>query len=84
MLQSLLSTIETNLTRAQRDNDLIYHKDIPPLSTLPIIQGVTLCPLKIPAELQRPDTVIASDGYLFRSMLGWGATEAISASPPDY
>ncbi len=75
--QSLLDIVQKNVSRAERDNDLIYHQDVPPTSALPAIQEVSMVqPLTEPG-LQDPKAVIGADGVIFGELLGWGAQLAI-------
>ena len=69
--------MQKNLSRAERDNDLIYHQDVPSTSALPAIQEVSMVqPLTEPG-LQDPKAVIGADGVIFGELLGWGAQLAI-------
>ncbi|KAL4062196.1 BRO1-like domain-containing protein [Scleroderma citrinum] len=76
-IKSLLDIVQKNLARAQRDNDLIYHQDIPASTAIDAVQEVVMVRSNIPQELSDPRTVIGSDGILFEDMLGWGAREAV-------
>jgi programmed cell death 6-interacting protein len=67
-----------NISRAERDNDLIYHHDVPPSSALPPIQEAAVAQSTIPAELQDARSAVNGDRMIFGEMLGWGAREAIS------
>src|SRR5258708_14603961 len=49
--QSLLEILDSNLTRAQRDNDLIYHQDVPSVSSLPVIQSASMVSSTVPPGL---------------------------------
>ncbi|KAF8896364.1 ALIX V-shaped domain binding to HIV-domain-containing protein [Infundibulicybe gibba] len=66
-----------DLTRARRDNDLIYHHDVPTLSSLPSIPDAALATPTIPPGLTNPSTILGSRPVLFEELLGWGAREAI-------
>ncbi|KXN89114.1 pH-response regulator protein palA/RIM20 [Leucoagaricus sp. SymC.cos] len=77
-IQSLLDTVQTRLTRAERDNDFIYHHDIPAGAALPPIQETSLATATIPPGLLEPKTVLGSMQPLFDGLIGWGAREAIS------
>ncbi|KAJ3520410.1 hypothetical protein NMY22_g12771 [Coprinellus aureogranulatus] len=46
--QSLMEGVEKDVVRAQRDNDLIYHKDVPAASSLPEIQGTNIAKATVP------------------------------------
>ena len=74
-----METVEKGLVRAQRDNDLIYHKDVPASSSLPEIQETNLARATIPPGLLRPEEALKSKRPLFQNLIGWGAREAISA-----
>ena len=67
-----------SLTRAQRDNDLIYHQDVPAASALPAIQQTNLATATIPAGLLNPASILGSKRPIFGELIGWGAREAIS------
>ncbi|KAJ2922412.1 hypothetical protein H1R20_g14677, partial [Candolleomyces eurysporus] len=75
--QSLMETVEKGRVRAQRDNDLIYHKDVPAASSLPEIQETNLAKSTVPPGLLRPEEALKSKRPLFQSLIGWGAREAI-------
>ena len=69
--------MQKNVSRAERDNDLIYHQDVPPASALPLIPEVSMAQLLVDPGLQDPKTVIGQDGVVFGELLGWGARLAI-------
>jgi programmed cell death 6-interacting protein len=75
-----LETVQKNFTRAERDNDFIYHQDIPASSALPPISEAELGKPIVPSGLLDPNSVIGKDGAIFGELLGWGAQEAISKS----
>ncbi|KAF9450357.1 BRO1-domain-containing protein [Macrolepiota fuliginosa MF-IS2] len=77
-IQSLLDTVKTSLARAERDNDLIYHCDVPAIVTLPPIQETSLATATIPPGLLNPKIVLGSMQPLFEGLAGWGAREAIN------
>ncbi|KAF8632279.1 hypothetical protein AX15_002017 [Amanita polypyramis BW_CC] len=77
-VQSLLDTLQKDLTRAERDNDLIYHHDVPVVSTLPPIKPAPLVSSTIPQGLLNPASVLGNETPLFANLLGWGAREAIN------
>lgn len=64
--------------RAERDNDLIYHQDVPAVSALPLIQGAELAKVTVPPGLLDLESLIRNDGVIFGELPGWGAQEAIS------
>ena len=72
--------MQKDLTRAQRDNDLIYHQDIPASTAIDPIQEVVMLKSNVPQGLSNPRSVIRSDGVFFEDMLGWGTREAVSTS----
>ncbi|KZT73000.1 BRO1-domain-containing protein [Daedalea quercina L-15889] len=76
-IKSLLETVQKNFARAERDNDLIYHQDVPSLSALPQIQGVSMVQPAVHTALTDPKTVVGDDGVIFGDLLGWGARVAI-------
>jgi programmed cell death 6-interacting protein len=81
-VKSLLDTVQTSLARAERDNDLIYHNDIPAGASLPPIHETSLAtPTDLPGLLN-PKIALGSMQPLFDGLIGWGAREAISMSLP--
>ena len=86
-MQSLLEIVDSNLTRAQRDNDLIYHQDVPAASSLPVIQPASMVASVVPQELTEPKKVLGNDNLIFGELVSWGAQTAIGPagillSPP--
>ncbi|KAG1747202.1 BRO1-like domain-containing protein [Suillus paluster] len=77
-VKSLLDAVQKNLARAERDNDLIYHQNVPAPSGILAIQEVSMVQSIIPPGLQDPKSVIGNDNIIFGEMLGWGAREAIN------
>ncbi|KAK7033123.1 pH-response regulator protein palA/RIM20 [Favolaschia claudopus] len=77
-VQSLLDTLQKDYARAERDNDLIYHDDIPSASALPPIQHSAIAKLTVVPGLINPDSVIGTDGPIFTELISWGAQEAIN------
>ena len=77
-LQSLLNTLQKNYTRAERDNNLIYHHEMPAASTLAPIQETSMVRSVVPAGLENPRIAIGDETLMFDELLGWGAREAIS------
>ncbi|KAF9820903.1 hypothetical protein IEO21_01130 [Rhodonia placenta] len=75
--KSLLDTVQKNFARAERDNDLIYHQDIPSASALPPIQEVSMAQSVIHPGLKDPKTAIGDDAVVFGELLAWGARVAI-------
>ncbi|KAI0635957.1 BRO1-domain-containing protein [Trametes polyzona] len=76
-IKSLLDIIQKNVSRAERDNDLIYHQDVPPASALPSIAEVAMAQPLIDPGLQDPKNVVGKDGVIFGELLGYGARLAI-------
>ncbi|KAG5651345.1 hypothetical protein H0H81_009008 [Sphagnurus paluster] len=77
-IQSLLEFVQKNLSRAERDNDLIYHHDVPASSALTPIAPANLVSSTIPAGLSDPSTLIGNGRMIFGELVGWGAKEAIN------
>ncbi|KAG1871986.1 BRO1-like domain-containing protein [Suillus tomentosus] len=77
-VKSLLDVVQKNLSRAERDNDLIYHQNVPAPCDIPAIQEVSMVQSIIPPGLRDPRSVIGDDSIIFGEMLGWGAREAIN------
>ncbi|KAF9563243.1 BRO1-domain-containing protein [Agrocybe pediades] len=76
--QSLLETVKSSEARAQRDNDLIYHQDVPAPSALPAIQEFKVVSSLVPKGLANLTTVIGDRHQLFSQLASWGAREAIN------
>ncbi|KAI0775185.1 BRO1-domain-containing protein [Trametes elegans] len=76
-IKSLLDILQKNVARAERDNDLIYHQDVPPASALPPIAEVAMAQPLIHPGLQDPKAVVGQDAVIFGELLGWGARLAI-------
>lgn len=53
-LKSLQQTISTNLTRAEKDNDVIYLAMVPPPSALPVILKTQMVSATPPPEISDP------------------------------
>ncbi|KAJ7494696.1 BRO1-like domain-containing protein [Mycena galericulata] len=77
-VQSLLDTVQKNYARAERDNDLIYHDDIPAAPALPPIPPSAIAKLTVVPGLLNPESTLGPDGPIFAEMIGWGAQEAIN------
>ncbi|KAF5377377.1 hypothetical protein D9757_008033 [Collybiopsis confluens] len=80
---ALLNDIQAEMAkketaRAERDNDLIYHHDMPPTSSLPVIQPLIVAQPATPKELSNPHLLVATNEMLFSSLMGWGTREAIN------
>ncbi|THH30031.1 hypothetical protein EUX98_g4157 [Antrodiella citrinella] len=76
-IKSLLDNVTKNLNRAERDNDLIYHQDVPAASSLPVLQEATMVQSLVAKALVDPKTIVQSDAVIFGELLGWGASRAI-------
>ena len=72
-----MDAVQKNISRAERDNDLIYHQDVPPYTGLPPIQEVLLVQSSILPELQHPEKLVGEGRVVFGEMIGWGAGMAI-------
>ncbi|KAJ8072525.1 pH-response regulator protein palA/rim20 [Marasmius tenuissimus] len=75
--QSLLEALQKDIARAERDNDLIYHQDVPVTSSLPPIPHAAVAQMTIPKELTAPTSIVASEDMIFSELVGWGTREAI-------
>ncbi|KAG5221786.1 pH-response regulator protein [Salix suchowensis] len=83
--KSLLDNVAKDIARAERDNDLIYHQDVPAHSALPEIVIASLIPkIEPPTGLTQIHTLISDDQVLFKDLLAWAAREAISAGTSDW
>ncbi|KAH9903052.1 BRO1-domain-containing protein [Cubamyces lactineus] len=76
-IKSLLDILQKNISRAERDNDLIYHQDVPPPSALPPIAEVTMAQPLTDLGLQDVKSAVGTDAVIFGELLGWGARVAI-------
>ncbi|CUA73408.1 pH-response regulator protein palA/RIM20 [Cryptococcus neoformans var, neoformans B-3501A] [Rhizoctonia solani] len=77
-VKSLFKALETNFSRAQQDNDLIYHQNTPPESTLEPIVGVNMVNSMIDNKLKDPSLVIGNtDNALFAGLVSHGVRMAI-------
>lgn len=64
-------------TRAERDNDLIYHQEVPSAPSLPPIVEVSLVQPVTPGALTDPKSAVGNDAVIFGELLGYGAKVAI-------
>jgi programmed cell death 6-interacting protein len=78
IIQSLLEIVDSNLARAQRDNDLIYHQDVPSAS-LPVIQPASMVASVVPPGLSEPKKILGNDNLIFGELISWGAQTAIGS-----
>ncbi|KAH8092591.1 pH-response regulator [Cristinia sonorae] len=76
-IRSVLDNVQKNLHRAERDNDLIYHQDVPPATSLPPIQDASMVQSLVAKALLEPKTIVKPDAVIFGELLGWGARRAI-------
>ncbi|KAF9779034.1 BRO1-domain-containing protein [Thelephora terrestris] len=76
-LNSLLSAVENDLKRAERDNDLIYHQVPPSLTSLQPISPASMVKSDVPSTLTDPQSVIQRDGVIFGELLALGTRKAI-------
>ncbi|KAL5504141.1 RIM20 [Sanghuangporus vaninii] len=76
-VKSLLDAIEKNIARAERDNDLIYHQDVPPISAIPPIQDVSMVQSAAPPSLQDPKSAVGEEDVIFGDLVSWGAKVAV-------
>ncbi|KAJ8502383.1 hypothetical protein ONZ45_g11815 [Pleurotus djamor] len=77
--KSLLDTVLKDITRAERDNDYIYHQDVPAHAALPeIVIASLIQSFEPPTGLTQIHTLIPDDQVLFKDLIGWAAREAIS------
>lgn len=76
--QSLSTVVEASLKRAERDNDLIYHQDVPSTaSLLPIQDMKDVIFASIPAGLSDPKLVVGEGNVILGELSGWGVLKAI-------
>ncbi|KAG8763567.1 pH-response regulator protein palA/rim20 [Ceratobasidium sp. 423] len=77
-VKSLSKALETNFSRAQQDNDLIYHQNVPPESTLEPIVGVNMVNSIIDNKLKDPSLAIGNtDNALFAGLVSYGVRMAV-------
>lgn len=74
--------VQKELTRAERDNDLIYHKDVPAVSDLPAIPEIKLVGAIGANDLREPRSVVPHGETLFGELVSWGVKAAISKILP--
>jgi len=79
--QTLSGYIDEQSANAQRDNDLIYHQEIPSLSSLDPIDPAALVFSATLGGLKDPDSVLREEQLLFTDLITWGARLAIGPSP---
>ena len=76
-----MDAIQKNLTRAERDNDLIYHHEVPAASALSPITQTNLVASTMPSGLSDPIGLLKGSRVILGGLVGWGAKEAISKNP---
>lgn len=76
-LQTLCHWIEEHMAKAQRDNDYIYHQDVPPIPALEIIEPANLVNSAILGGLRDPQNALNGEDALFGTLTSWGARMAI-------
>ncbi|EJD06562.1 BRO1-domain-containing protein [Fomitiporia mediterranea MF3/22] len=76
-IKSLLDTLEKSIVRAERDNDLIYHQVVPPISAVPSIQDISMVQSAVPPGLQDPKSALGNEDVIFGELVGWGAKVAV-------
>ncbi|KAI0689995.1 BRO1-domain-containing protein [Cytidiella melzeri] len=76
-IQALVDIFQANLTRAERDNDLIYHHEVPAASSLPQIKEISMVQSLGLEALTDPKMAIGNDAVIFGDLLGYGAKVAI-------
>lgn len=80
LAQNLLTVLEKEEKSAEKDNDLIYHEDVPPPTMLEAIAPIAMANVTVPAALIDPKKVLEQTGetVIFENLVSWGAGEAIS------
>jgi len=73
----LLTTIEKDLKSAERENDMIYHKDVPATTSLSEIAGVALVKSETPRELDPRLLIGPNSPAIFGDLMAHGARLAI-------
>lgn len=76
-ITALVAWIEERTGKAQRDNDYIYHQEVPPISALEPIEPANLVNSAILAGLRDPQTALNGEEALFGNLTSWGARMAI-------
>ncbi|KAF7316870.1 pH-response regulator protein palA/RIM20 [Mycena chlorophos] len=76
-VQSLLDSLQKDFARAERDNYLIYHDDVPAASTLAPIVPSEIAKATIVPGFLNPDSLVGREGPLFGELVSWGARAAI-------
>ncbi|KAJ7593046.1 BRO1-like domain-containing protein [Mycena floridula] len=76
--QSILEAVQKRVAQAERDNDLIYHHEVPPATAIPQIGHAAIAQLMVPPGLANPTSILGTNDVILGELLGWGAREAIS------
>jgi len=69
--------VESDVKRAERDNDLIYHQIPPSLTSLQPIPPASMVKSEVPSALADPQSVIQREAVMFGELLAWGTRKAI-------
>lgn len=75
--QAFAEMLQKEITKSERDNDLIYHHEVPSLSGLQAILPADLANPEVPPGLLNPDAYLEKP--LFGQLVSWATREAISA-----
>jgi len=77
-MKSLSDTLESSFKRAERDNDLIYHRVVPSASSVPPISDIKDVVYSIiPPGIEDPKTLIGEGAAIFGELSGWGVRVAV-------
>ena len=65
-----MDIVSTNLTRAERDNGLIYHYNVPSFSQLPPVRKTAMMKSVVPPGLQdyATDADVEHNGLIFNDL----------------
>ncbi|KDQ14864.1 hypothetical protein BOTBODRAFT_158886 [Botryobasidium botryosum FD-172 SS1] len=74
-VKSLVGMIGIDLARVDRDNGLIYHQDVPAISSLPPVPGAAIARLVSPPGLSNPSSVVGTE-VILGGLEGWGVRTA--------
>lgn len=74
-IDNLRKECDKELETARKDNDLIYHKDVPAATSLQAIPGAQAFPIPESVGLERPEKYVGSS-LLFGDLLAYGARAA--------
>jgi programmed cell death 6-interacting protein len=77
--QNLFDKADKEYRSAERDNDMIYHQDIPSSSSLEPIAGIALAVGVIPKGIEDPKVILSknAEDVIFGDLPSWGAQGAI-------